>query len=262
MDLGIRGRTALVAGGSAGMGRASAEALAAEGVTLFVSARGEDRLRAAAADIARVSGASVTPVVADHATVAGRATLRAACPDPDILVITITPPAAIEDFRTLTEEDWMGSVRSGLVGPVELVRQYVDGMTARRWGRIVNIATVAAKYPVEARLLSGPARSALVNYTAAVSRKLVRHNVVMNTLLPGMFATDGVNALIDAIAARENVSRDAAIEAFAKQYRIPARRIGAPADVGRIAATLCSDFANFTVGQCLVVDGGMSGGMF
>ncbi|RYF87780.1 MAG: SDR family NAD(P)-dependent oxidoreductase, partial [Caulobacteraceae bacterium] len=186
MDLNIRGRTALIAGGSAGMGKAAAQALAGEGADIVLSARGEERLRAAAAEIAAATGAKVTAVVADHATAEGRAVLAAACPAADILVISVSPPAAVADFRAIGEADWLGSVNSGLVGPVELMRHYSEGMAARRWGRIVNIATVAAKFPSETRLLSGPARSALVNWCAAVGRRLARDNVTINCLLPGM----------------------------------------------------------------------------
>lgn len=261
MDLGIRGRRALVAGGSAGMGRATARALAAEGAEIVLSARGEDRLRAAAAEIAAETGARVTPVAADHSTEAGREALLAACPAPDILVVTIAPPGAIDDYRRIREADWLASVQSGMVGPAELIRMVSDGMVERRWGRIVSIATIAAKFPSETRLLSGPARAALINYTSAVARRLARHNVILNSLLPGMFLTYGVEAQVAKLV-QEGQTREAAIEALAKQWRIPARRLGHAEDAGKLAATLCAEHAGYLVGQSLVVDGGMTPGMF
>jgi 3-oxoacyl-[acyl-carrier protein] reductase len=114
MDLRIRNRRAIIAGASAGLGFSSAMALAREGVTLFISARGEERLRNAAGTIARETNASVTPVVADHGTREGRQALLKACPQPDILVITCSPPKATEDFREISEEDWYGSVATTL----------------------------------------------------------------------------------------------------------------------------------------------------
>jgi len=262
MELGIRGRKAIVAGGSAGMGRATAEALAAAGADIILSARGEERLRAVAADIANRTGASVTPVTADHSTIEGRTRLIAACPDTDILVITISPPPFIESFRDIGIDDWHTSIDSGLIGPVELIRELSEGMVARQWGRIVNIATVAAKFPVEMRMLSGASRAALINYTAVVSRKLAKHNVVLNNLLPGMFHTDAIEDWLIRIEQENSVDREGAIRLFCKRWRIPSGKIGQPEDIGKFAATLCSEFACYTVGQNIVVDGGMVPGMF
>lgn len=262
MDLGIAGRTALIAGGSAGMGKAAALALAGEGARIVLSARGEARLLAAAQEIAAATGAEVTPVVADHSTPEGRSLLAAACPAADILVISVSPPAPVEDFRAIGEADWLGSVTSGLVGPVELIRHYSEGMAERRWGRIVSIATVAAKYPSEMRLLSGPARSALVNYCAAVGRRLARDNVAINCLLPGMVATDGLERTLGALAEKNGLDRAGAEALFAKQMRIPARRVGEADEVGKVIAMLCGDFAGYVVGQSLVVDGGMTTSLF
>lgn len=262
MDLGIRGRTALIAGGSAGMGRGTAEALAGEGVRLFISARGEDRLRATCADIAARHGVEVTPIPGDHSTPEGRAALLAACPDPDILMITIAPPGMTRDFRDIGPDDWLDSVKLGLVGPIEIIKQHVDGMFARRWGRIVNIATVSAKYPVEARLLSGPARSALANWTGAVSKRLARHNVTINNLLPGMFRTETVEATLAQMQADQGITAEAALEQFCKRWRIPAQRIGEAADIGTLAAWLCSEHASYIVGQNIVVDGGGGNSLF
>src|SRR5258706_13271739 len=174
MDLRIRNRRAIVAGASVVLGYSSALALAREGVTLFISARGEDRLRNAAETIARETNATVTPVVADHGTREGREALLGACSQPDILVITCSPPKATEDFRDITEEDWYGSVATTLIGPIELIKASISGMADRRWGRIVMIPTGPPNHPTELRLLSGPTRSALVNYTVVCPSGLQR----------------------------------------------------------------------------------------
>src|SRR5258708_7821458 len=189
MDLGIRGRKAIVAGGSAGLGAASAKALAAEGVEVFVSARGDQRLRAFAAAAAAETGGILHPVVADHSTEAGRAALLAACPEPDILVITCSPPGMTEDYLEITPEEHRAALETTYIGPVELMRATLEGMAERGFGRVVNITTIGAKAPWEARLLSGPPRSALINFVHAVSKRYITRNVTMNNLLPGMFHT-------------------------------------------------------------------------
>jgi 3-oxoacyl-[acyl-carrier protein] reductase len=262
MDLGIRGRKAIVAGGSAGMGKASARALAAEGVEIVLSARGEARLIAAAREIADETGSKVTPVVADHGTAGGRSALLAACPEPDILVITCAPPVVTEDFRDISVEDWYASVATTLVGPIELMRVTVDGMAARGFGRIVNIATGAAKYPALIRLLSGPTRSALVNYTVAVSKAMARHNVAINNILPGMFHTATIHERFTENAARNGTTYDEEVAKFVGQWNIPAGRFGDPDDLAAFVAMFCSRQANFTIGQSLVIDGGLINGLF
>jgi 3-oxoacyl-[acyl-carrier protein] reductase len=262
MDLGIQGRKAIVAGGSAGLGKGSAKALAHEGAELFISARGADRLYATAEEITRETGAKVTPVVADHSHRDGRAALLAACPEPDILVITCSPPKVTEDYRDITEQDWHDSVATTLIGPIELMKAIIDGMVTRKFGRIVNIGTGAAKYPAEIRLLSGPPRSALVNYTVALSKKVAKHNVIINNLLPGMFHTAATRELFTAEAQKHNTSYEEEANKFAERWKIPACSFGDPEDFGAFCALFCSRQARFTVGQSLVIDGGLIHGLF
>jgi 3-oxoacyl-[acyl-carrier protein] reductase len=262
MDLGIRGRKAIVAGGSAGMGKSSARALAREGVDIVLSARGESRLVAAAAEIAGQTGGSVTPVVADHSTPEGRARLIAACPEPDILVITCAPPVVTGNFRDITVADWNAAAETTLIGPIELMRSTLDGMAARGFGRIVNIATGAAKYPAEVRMLSGPSRSALVNYTVAVSKAMAKDNVIINNVLPGMFHTATIADRFTAAAQANGTSYEEETARFVAQWRIPAGRFGDPDDLGDFVAMFCSRQANFVVGQSLVIDGGLINTLF
>ena len=262
MDLGIAGRKALCAGASAGMGKASALALSREGVDLFISARGEDRLLATAREIGDETGGKVTPIVADHSTSEGRARLLEACPTPDILVITCTPPKTVDDFRDIDVEAWQESLTTTLVGPIELMRMCIDGMAGRGFGRIVNIATVAAKFPTVGRLLSGPSRAALVNYSVAVSKAVAKDNLTLNTLLPGMFLTEALRERLTLDAQAKGTSYEAERDRYVSRWRVPAGKFGDPEDVGALCAMLCSRYASYLVGQSLVIDGGLINGMF
>jgi 3-oxoacyl-[acyl-carrier protein] reductase len=262
MDLGIRGRRAIVAGGSAGMGKSSARALAREGVEIVLSARGEARLVAAAAEIEAETGSPVTPVVADHSSPEGRGRLLDACPEPDVLVITCAPPVVTENFRDIKLADWNAAAETTLIGPIELMRATLDGMAARGFGRIVNIATGAAKYPAEMRMLSGPTRSALVNYTVAVSKAMAKHNVIINNILPGMFHTPTIADRFGEAARANGTTYGEEVRSFVARWRIPAGRFGDPDDLGDFVAMFCSRQANFVVGQSLVIDGGLINTLF
>lgn len=264
MDLEISGKKAIMAGGSAGMGRATAERLAEAGAELVISARGEERLSRAAEEISQKYGTSVTPVVADSSTEEGRAALFAVCPEPDILAITIKPPDPNGDFLKVTPEMWRNSVETALIGPIEIMRHYIPVMKDKGWGRIVNIATFSAKNPMIWRLMSGPARSALLNYTASVSREIAPHGVIMNNLLPGMFATEGASEIMGAYA--EAFGLEPTPEAVGPHFRqhnhIPAGFMGNADDIAPLAAFLCSERARFIVGQNIVVDGGQHNSIF
>jgi 3-oxoacyl-[acyl-carrier protein] reductase len=255
MDMGIRGRLALVNGASAGMGLAAAEALAAEGVNLVMSARGAERLEAAAQDLRSRHAVRVTAVAADHSSAEGRARILAACPSPDILVATCSPPPMTPDHRAITPDQWQSSLDTGLMSPVHFIEAVLPGMVQHRWGRIVNIASIAAKYPLELRILSGAPRAALVNYVGAVARRVAPDNVTLNTVLPGMFHTAAVHDQFTATAARNGTSYDAEVAKFVEAYQIPAKRFGDPRDVGALVTLLCSEFAGYITGQSIVVDG-------
>jgi len=264
MDLKIRGKKAIMAGGSAGMGRATAERLAEAGAELVISARGEERLCKAAEEISKKHGVAVTPVVADSSNEAGREALFAACPDPDILAITIKPPDPNGDFLQVTADMWRDSVDTALIGPIEIMRHYIPSMKAKGWGRIVNIATFSAKNPMIWRLMSGPARSALLNYTASVSREIAPHGVILNNLLPGMFATEGASEIMGAYASAFGLEPkpDVVREHFTAHNFIPAGFMGDADDLAPMAAFLCSPLARFIVGQNIVIDGGQHNSIF
>lgn len=262
MDLGIRGRKAIVNGGSAGMGKEAALALAREGVELCISARGAERLEATAREIREQTGVRVTTVAADHSTDEGRRRILAACPEPDILVGTCSPPRMTPDYREIEPAHWHEALETGLLSPVHFMRAVLDGMVARRWGRIVNIATIAAKYPLELRILSGGPRAALANYCGAVALKVIPHGVTINNVLPGMFHTAFTLTQFSERARANGTSYDEEVAKFAAQHQIAAGRFGESAEVGSLVAWLCSRQAAYTTGQSIVMDGGTTRSTF
>lgn len=264
MDLQIKGKKAIMAGGSAGMGRATAERLAEAGVDLYITARRKERLEQAAKEISETYGTSVTPVVADSSTEEGRNALFEACPDPDILSITIKPPAPNGNFLNVTPDMWRASIETTLIGPIEIMRHYIPGMIDREWGRIVNIATFSAKNPMIWRLMSGPARSALINYTASVSREIAKHGVLINNILPGIFETEGFAESLQSYADAFGLEpkREVVRPHFIENNKIPAGFMANAADMAPFAALLCSPLARFMVGQNIVIDGGQHYSIF
>jgi 3-oxoacyl-[acyl-carrier protein] reductase len=262
MDLGISGKKALVNGGSAGLGKGSAMALAREGVALYISARGEARLLATAKEIRKQTGAEVTPIVADHASDEGRKKILSVCPQPDILVGTCSPAPFTDDFRKITVQQWQEHLATGLISPIEFMRATVDGMCERGFGRIVNISTGAAKFPTELRALSGPPRAALSNYSVAISKVCAKHNVTINNLLPGMHHTAASRERFGELARAQGISYDEVVRDWIKEWRIPAEKFGDINDFGAICALFCSQQANYIIGQNLVIDGGVTNATF
>ena len=195
MDLGIRGRTALVCASSKGLGRGCAFALAREGVNVTLVARGADALEKAAAEIRAATGVAVTTVVADIVATEGRAAALATCPQPDILINNAGGPPP-GDFRNWTRDDWLAALDANMLAPIELIKATVDHMIARKFGRIVNITSGAVKAPIDVLGLSNGARSGLTGFVAGLARKTVAHNVTINNLLPGFFDTDRIATVI------------------------------------------------------------------
>jgi 3-oxoacyl-[acyl-carrier protein] reductase len=259
MDLGLRHRKAIVCAASKGLGRACAMALAAEGVALVINARGAEALEATAADIRAKTGATVATVAADIATAEGRAAVLAACPQPDILVNNAGGPPA-GDFRDWDREAWLRAIDANMLTPIELIKATVDGMIARRFGRVVNITSVSVKAPIPYLGLSNGARSGLTGFVAGLARQTVRHNVTINNLLPGSFDTDRLQSLSRAEAKKTGKPLD---EILARdRAALPSGRFGAPDELGAACAFLCSTQAGYITGQNLVLDGGAYPGTF
>lgn len=259
MDLGIAGRKALLFGASRGMGRACATELAREGVQVVIAARNPDTLQKAAAEIEIETGRPVGWVSADITTEVGRDAALAACPEPDILVNNADgmPPG---DFRDWTPADWHRAVDSMMVGPIEMIRRTVDPMIARRFGRIVNIVSRSVKIPQLELGLSNGARSGLVGFVAGLARQTVRHNVTINNLLPGVFATDAQREHIKGMLEDGGKSFDQLWHERGTQN--PAGRYGEPHELGALCGFLCSTRAGYITGQNILIDGGSYPGTF
>ena len=253
MDLGIRGRTAIVCASSQGLGRACARALAEAGVSLVINGRNEAALEAAALDIRQHTGVEVTPVLADVSTAAGQAALLAACPSPDIL-INNNAGTPFRDFHDLDRQALLAGVTMNMVTPIELIQKVIDSMAARGFGRIVNITSISVKMPVWGLDLSSGARAGLTAFLAGVARKYADKSVTINNVLPGSFYTQRLRNSFTAAAARSGRSA-ADVEAAAKAD-IPARRFGTPEEFGATCAFLCSVHAAYLTGQNILLDGG------
>ena len=259
MDLGIRGKTALVCGASRGLGRGCATALAREGCGVTLIARQREALEKTAGEIRAATGATVAIVAADVTSDEGRAAALAACPNPDILVTNAAGPPP-GDFRKFSREDWLRAVSANMLAPIELIKATVDGMISRRFGRIVNITSSAVKAPIAELALSNGARSGLTGFVAGLARQTVAHNVTINNLLPGRFWTDRLKSNTDFIAKEkgktvEEVKRD-------MEKAIPAGRFGTPEEFGELCAYLCSAQASYITGQNFLIDGGIYPGTF
>jgi 3-oxoacyl-[acyl-carrier protein] reductase len=259
MDFAIDGRRALVCAASKGLGRGCAEALAREGVHVTICARTEDEVARAADEIARATDRPVGYVACDIATPEGRAAVLAACPDPDILVNNAGGPPP-GDFREWDRAAWLRALDANMLTPIELIKATIDGMIARRFGRIVNITSSAVKAPIDVLGLSNGARSGLTGFVAGVARKVAVHNVTINNLLPGAFDTARLQSGQQNRAKATGQSLDAVRAAGMKA--IPAGRFGNPTEFGQVCAFICSAQASYLVGQNILLDGGAYPGTF
>ena len=259
MDLGIGGRKALVCAASKGLGRGCAEALALAGVDVTILARTRDDVRKTAEEIGERAGRSVAWITCDITTPEGRGQALAACPEPDILINNAGGPPP-GDFRDFDRDAWIRAIDANMLTPIELIKATIDGMIARNFGRIVNITSSSVKAPIEVLGLSNGARSGLTGFVAGVARKVARHNVTINNMLPGSFDTDRLRGTMAARAkASGAVLEDAMREG---RDRIPAGRFGTPAEFGALCAFLCSVHAGYIVGQNVLIDGGAYPGTF
>ncbi len=253
MDLGIKGKRALVCASSKGLGRGCAEALAEAGVDLVMNARGAEALEAAAAEIRAAHGVEVSTVAADITTDEGRALVLEAAGQIDILVNNAggPPPGVWSDWD---REDFIAALDANMLTPVALIKALVPAMMERGWGRVVNITSQSVRAPIPVLGLSNAARTGLTGYVAGTSRQVAPSGVTMNNILPGIHATDRAEGLDGGMAKAEGISID---EARARrEATIPARRYGTAAEFGAACAFLCSQHAGFIVGQNLLLDGG------
>jgi len=253
MDFGIRGKRAIVCAASKGLGKGCAMALAREGVELVITARTAADLERTAKEIRDATGVKVTAVAGDITTEAGRAAALAACPNPDILVNNAGGPPH-GDFHEWGREEWIKAVDANMITPILLIKAVVDGMIARKFGRIVNITSAAVRSPIPSLGLSNGARAGLTGFVAGISRQVAKHNVTINGLLPGPFDTDRLRSGLASAAKSSGKS----IEALAEERKrvVPAGRFGTAEEFGDACVFLCAASSGFIVGQNLTLDGG------
>jgi len=253
MDLGIKGKKALVCASSKGLGRGCAEALAEAGVNLVLNARGADALEATAADIRNKHPVEVVTVAGDVATDTGRDKLIAAAADVDILVNNAggPPPGVWSDWG---RDDFITALDANMLAPIALMKALMPGMIDRGWGRVVNITSGSVKAPIPQLGLSNSARAGLTGYAAGTARQVAQHGVTINNMLPGIHATDRAVSLDTGVATAQGI--DMAAAKAQREATIPARRYGTAQEFGAMCAFLCSQHAGFIVGQNIVLDGG------
>ena len=263
MDLGIKGKWALVGGASKGLGLGCAAALAREGVHVVMVARGAEAL-AQAAEGLRAHGTTILTVATDITTDAGREAIWSVAGGPgknfDIVVTNAGGPPP-GDFRNWGRDEWLKAVEANMLTPIELIKATVDGMAARGFGRVVNITSSAVKAPIDILGLSNGARTGLTGFVAGLARSgLAAKGVTINNLLPGKFDTDRLAATHKA-AADKSGKTVADIRAI-QSAQIPAQRFGTPEEFGAICAFLCSVQAGYMTGQNILPDGGLYPGTF
>jgi len=257
MDLGISGRKALVCASSRGLGRACAEALAKEGVHVFINGRDEKRLAQTLEEF-RSLGLQATAVTGDVTTDAGRSALLAACPDPDILINNNAGPSP-RSFVEIDHEDWLAGLEANMIAPLLLLRALLPGMRKRQFGRIINITSAMVKLPHPSMALSSGARAGLTAVMKGQSVDCARDNVTVNNLLPYIIDTDRQRWLAQRRVDQEKISFE---QARADQIRgVAAKRMGEPREFGAICAFLCSAHAGYISGQSIHVDGGSYPGL-
>jgi 3-oxoacyl-[acyl-carrier protein] reductase len=258
MDLGLHGKVAIVAGASRGLGKAAALALAREGARVAICARERDRLDSASNDIARIADAQILAISCDvtvdldvERLIAGVLERWARI---DILVNNAGgPPAGLFDELTITQ--WQSALELTLLSTVRLCQAVVPGMRHQQWGRIVNIASVAARQPVRGLMLSNAARAGVLGFAKTLSNELAVDQITVNSVCPGYTRTDRLMELAQATGERESIDEDAVFRTW--KEAIPMKRLGEPDELAALITFLCSNQAGYITGCAIPVDGGL-----
>jgi 3-oxoacyl-[acyl-carrier protein] reductase len=256
VDLGLKGRVAFVAAASRGLGRAVAEALAAEGADIACCARSAS-IRDGAADLARRHGVRAIGIVADVAVPeqvdAAIATAIGELGKVDILVTNAGGPPP-GPFESHSREAWRQAVELNLDSVVNLARAALPGMKERRWGRILNVTSIAVKQPVDGLILSNAVRAAVTGFARSLANEVAPFNITVNNLLPGFTRTERLDALAAANAKAKGITTEAAFAQWEAQ--IPMGRVGEPHEFAALAAFLASERASYITAQSIAIDGG------
>jgi 3-oxoacyl-[acyl-carrier protein] reductase len=255
MDLGIKGKSAIVCASSRGLGKACAYSLAINGVNITLNGRDINILEKTKAEISIAApDVNINAIACDVSSEEGRLKLIEACPEPDILVNNNGGPP-FRDFREVDRDAIIEGVEMNMIAPIELVKGVIDGMSNRGFGRIVNITSVSVKRPVVGLDLSSGARAGLTAFLSGVARSVADKNITINNILPGFFDTDRLRQGVNSTAKMTNESENAVADRMAAS--IPVKRFGAPNEFGETCAFLCSEQAAYITGQNILLDGGL-----
>ena len=262
MDLGLRGKIALVSASSKGLGRAIAEELAAEGANIVMCSRGEEALRSTADSIRKSSGVKVVEIAADVSQQSGIDKVARTALDSfgrvDILVTNSGGPPS-GTFDNFTPEMWEAAARLLLYSAVGLARSVLPGMKERRWGRILNVTSIAVKQPIDSLMLSNSLRAAVTGFARTLANEVASFNITVNNIMPGYTRTDRVDQLARATSAKTGSSLKDAYARWEKE--IPMGRLGEPREFAALAAFLASERASYITGSSIAVDGGWIRGL-
>ena len=253
MDLGLKGKRAIVCASSRGLGKGCAEALAEEGVHLVLNGRTSETLEATAKSIRDRFGVTVETIIGDIADAGLQAELLKQAGEVHILVNNAGGPPP-GDYTDWERDDWIKALDNNMITPITLMKAVLPGMIDRKWGRIVNITSGAVKAPIPVLGLSNGARAGLTGFVAGLSRQVAKHGVTINNLLPGSFDTDRIRNTVASVAEKQGKSVEEVLAARAAEN--PARRMGQPGEFGSYCAFLCSEQAGYVTGQNLLMDGG------
>jgi len=259
MDLGIKGKKAIVCASSKGLGKACAKSLMEEGVSVVINARGEDALKETYKELSKIDKGRISMVVADLDTEEGRNRIVESCPEADILVNNNSGPPPV-NFLESDKDLWLKALDSNMLSAIFMIKDLLPGMTKRKFGRIINITSAMVKSPHPLMSLSTSARTGLTAFSKGISKDVAKHNVTINNLLPERFDTDRQVFMTEMLMENQNISREEARSQITSS--IAANRFGKPEEFGATCAFLCSEQASFISGQNIQLDGGSYEGLF
>lgn len=262
MDLGLEGKVALVAGASKGLGRAVAFGLAREGVSLAIGARGKDQLDTTAGAIVEETGVEVLARPTDvskpeEASLFVRETVSHFGKLNILINNAGGPPSA--NFLELTNDHWREAVQLNLLSSIWLSREAVPYMQQQRWGRIINMTSVAVKQPIDGLMLSNAVRAGVIGFAKTLANELARDNILVNNVCPGYMLTDRVRELSKVLAEKRKESPEAVMRTW--EENIPLKRLGRPEEFADLVVFLASERASYVTGATIQIDGGYCRGL-
>jgi 3-oxoacyl-[acyl-carrier protein] reductase len=262
MDLGLKNKVAVVGGASKGIGKAAAFGFAREGANVVVCARDPEQLNNTADEIRRETGAEVLAVPGDLS----QAAATEQCIDKAVerfgtvhVLVANTGGPPLGGFSNMSDADWEKAFSLNFLSTVRLIRQALPYMEKQKWGRIISVMSMSVKEPIDGLILSNGVRPAVVGMAKTLSREIGKHNITVNTVLPGRILTDRLRGGIAARAQRANKSFDDALKDSTSD--VPLGRIGDPQELANVVVFLASEAASYVNGVSIQVDGGLIRGL-